>query len=75
MSKLLNLDFKDLGKGLAVVVLAVVLGAVKDSLTTCGIELSCFDWANILDLALTAGGAYLAKNLLTDSNGKLGGVL
>jgi hypothetical protein len=75
MSKLLNLNWQDLVKGLVVVVLAVVLGAVKDSLTNCGIEVSCFDWASILDMALTAGGAYLAKNLFTDSNGKLGGVL
>ena len=75
MSKLLNLNWQDLAKGLVVVVLAAVLGAVQNSLTACGLEVSCFDWNSILDIALTAGGAYITKNLFTDENGKFGGVL
>lgn len=74
-SSFLKLDLKDAGKGLVVAVLAVVLGALQQAVTAHGLDLAAYDWNNIINIALTAAGAYLAKNFFSDSSGKFGGVI
>ena len=71
MSDLFRLKLNDLTKGLVIAVLAVVLGAIQESLTTHGLDFSAYDWRGILDLTWKVVGVYLTKNLLTDSNGKV----
>ena len=71
MSAFLRLDLKDLSKGLVVAVLVVVLGALQQALTSHGLDLTAYDWNAILDVAWKAAAAYLGKNLLSDSEGKV----
>lgn len=71
MSKLFRLSPDDLLKGLAVAIMVAVYKVFQ----TNGFHLYGIDWSMVLDYALTAAGAYLAKNLITDENGALGGVL
>jgi hypothetical protein len=68
-SNFLRLDLSDLGKGLFIAVLAVVLGALQQAVTKYGYDFASYDWASILDLAVKAAGLYLTKNLLSTSDG------
>lgn len=73
-TKMFNLDLiPDLVKGLIVAVIVVLLGSLQQGFTSCGLDFNCFDWVSILDVAWKAGVAYLGKNLLTASNGKVFG--
>lgn len=76
-SKLLNLNVRDLGKGLAVAVLAAILKGVLELLNGGGLEQfgDLQVWLGVGNLAWQVGVAYLAKQLLTDEGGKLGGKL
>ena len=65
MSKLFRLGTEDLLKGLAVAVLVALYKVFQ----TNGFHLEGIDWGMVLDYALTAAGAYIAKNLITDENG------
>ena len=69
-SKLFQLNINDFGKGLLVAVLVAVLQVILQSLQDCGIV--CINWVNVGNIALTAGIAYLLKNLATNSKGELG---
>lgn len=75
MSNLLKLNVRDLLKGLVVAVLAVVLGAVQQMVVAHGFDFGAYDWNSIVNVAITAGGAYLMKNLFTDSTGKVLGAI
>lgn len=66
-----QLNWKDLVKGAVLAVLTGALQTVYQSLTGTGI----IDLKSIGISAVIALCAYLLKNLGTDSNGKLGGVL
>ncbi len=68
-SMLFRLNTTDLVKGIAVAVAAVVLGALQQALTAHGFDVASYDWNGILNLAVTAGLAYLSKNFLSDNNG------
>lgn len=70
-SKFLKLNASDWVKGLVIAVLVVVFGAVQQSLTVHGLDVLNYDWASILDLAAKAAGAYLLKNFLSTSDGKV----
>lgn len=70
-SKFLNINFKDVAKGLVVAVLVVVLGALQQALTAHGLDITVYDWGGIIDVAWKAGIAYLAKNLLSTPDGKV----
>lgn len=71
MSKLWELTRNDYFKGLVVAILTAVLSFIYQALTDDKtIELSL-----VLHTALTAGIAYLLKNLSTAENGKIGGKL
>ena len=71
MSGFLKLNLKDVSKGLVVAVLVVVLGALQQALTSHGLDVALYDWNAILDVAWKAAIAYLGKNLLSDSEGKV----
>lgn len=71
MSKLFKLNLKDFGKGLVVAVIAALLGALQQALETQGLNLASFDWAEILNVVEAAFLAYITKNLLSDSEGKV----
>ena len=74
-SKLFSLNVRDLTKGVVVAVIAVVLGAFQQAFSTNGLDFAAFDWASILNVAVTTAVAYLAKNFITSPDGKVGGVL
>ena len=69
MSKFLNLNLNDFTKGLIVVVLTVIVVGLEQILQTGGlptvIQLKVIGLA-----AVSAGIAYLAKNFLSNSEGK-----
>ena len=66
-----RLNMQDLVRGVVVAVVAVILGGLQQSLTTHGLDFASYDWGSMLNMALVAGGAYLSKNLLSDSDGKV----
>lgn len=71
-SNFLKLNLHDLAKGLVVAVLVVVLELFLTALKTQGLEgFAAIDWAQTLDLAIKAAGAYLLKNLFSDRDGKV----
>jgi hypothetical protein len=70
MSKLFTINFSDLAKGAVVAALATVLGMVSTILNA-GHFPNAEDWKSIGMAAATALGAYIAKNLFTNSNGEL----
>jgi hypothetical protein len=75
MSQLFKLNSSDFTRGLIVAVLAAVVAALAEALKMPNFDFLAYDWTTLLNVALTAGLAYLAKNFLTTENGKFGGVL
>ena len=73
MSNLFRLSYKDLGRGLLVAVLVVVLQLVSETLKTGGLEtiLTVAYWNDVLNIALSAALAYLLKNFATSKDGKV----
>jgi hypothetical protein len=67
MSTFLNLNIKDLAKGLIVTMLTSVLTIAYNTVNAGSLT---FDWKAIGLTALTSGLAYLMKNLLTNSEGQ-----
>ena len=67
MSNLWKLNLNDWSKGLIVAVLASVLQPVLVVLQGGGLV---FDWQAILTVGLTAGLAYVLKNLGTNTDGE-----
>ena len=72
-SAFLKLNTNDFIKGLSIVVIVSILGALNDAIQTSGLAITSYDWGSIEKVAITAGIGYLVKNLLTDSEGKLFG--
>lgn len=68
-SKFGTLNWKDFGKGLLVAVISAVLGVVTTSLQVGSLT---FDWKAIGTIALSAGLAYITKNLFQNSAGQIG---
>jgi hypothetical protein len=66
-SPFLNIDFKDLGKGLIVAVLTSALTIIYNTVEAGSLT---FDWKLIATTAITTGLGYLLKNLLTNSQGE-----
>jgi hypothetical protein len=66
-SSFLNINLKDLGKGLIVAVLTSVLTIVYNTVESGNLT---FDWKLIATTAITTGIGYLLKNLLTNSQGE-----
>tara|TARA_R110000868_G_scaffold131960_1_gene342347 strand:+ start:589 stop:807 length:219 start_codon:yes stop_codon:yes gene_type:complete len=68
MSKFLSLNSIDFVKGLVVSVFSAVITVIYTSLQTGSLS---FDWKSIGITALTTALAYLMKNFITNSEGKL----
>jgi len=67
-STIFNLNVNDFIKGLVITVLSSVLTLVYDVVSAGSLV---FDWKHIATVAATSGIAYLIKNLLTNSSGKI----
>ncbi|KKR46073.1 MAG: hypothetical protein UT82_C0018G0008 [Parcubacteria group bacterium GW2011_GWB1_40_14] len=70
-SLIFRLNLRDVVKGLAVAVIVVILGALQEAFGQHGLDITSFDWQNILDVAWKAALAYLGKNFLSDEKGKV----
>lgn len=75
MSQFLSLNKSDYVKGLVVAVLVTVIGAIQQALTAHGLDLSSYDWTGIGKMAVECAIAYLMKNLMSTSDGKVMGVI
>lgn len=71
MSDFLRINLNDIAKGFVVTILAVVLGALQQAVNEYGLDVLAYDWSSIVQIAITSGIAYLSKNLLSDSEGKV----
>lgn len=72
-SKMFSLQSADYWKGLALVVLTVLVGAIQQGLTAHGFDFASYDWSTILKAAGEAGIAYLTKNFFSNQNGQVFG--
>lgn len=61
-----TLNLKDFGKGLLLAVLTPILTIIYQSLNAGSLT---FDWKLIITTGVSAGLAYLLKNLFSNSNG------
>lgn len=75
MSSFFRLNSADFIKGLVVAVLGAVLASAQQMLTGHGLEFAAWDWSLIFDVAVTAGGSYLSKNLFTTADGRFLGAV
>ena len=72
MSSLFRLNVRDFAKGVFLAVLAAVITPVLAAANTGDFNaLISLDWGKIGSTALTVFIAYLLKNLLSDSNGRI----
>lgn len=72
-SQLFSLNYKDFVKGLAVAIIAVVLGAVQQGLTAHGFDFASYDWGGIIKLSVQTGLAYIIKNYFSNETGQVFG--
>ena len=74
-SEMFTLKLGDLGRGLAVAILAAVFMQLGTVMNVPGFDFGSFDWGETIKVAVAAAMGYLGKNFLTDKNGKiLGGI-
>ena len=66
-SRLGKLGFKDLVKGFGMTIGTTIVGLCSTSVVS-GVFPAVADFINMGKVGLLAGGVYLAKNLLTNSN-------
>ncbi len=64
-----SLKASDFAKGAALAVIVAVLGGAQQLFLVHGFDIASYDWSSIVNLAVTAFIAYLAKNFVSDSNG------
>ena len=73
----LTLKAEDFAKGAATAVIAAVIAVIYNLSITNGFNVASIDWASTLSMVGSAAGtafvAYLAKNFLSDSQGKVFG--
>jgi hypothetical protein len=74
MSTFLRLNSNDVIKGLAVAVLGALVAYFAQVLNAPGFDFAGIQWDEVLKLAITSGLAYLSKQMLTTSDGKLLGL-
>lgn len=75
ISNLFSLNWNDFIKGVIVAFLVALLGGLQQALTAHGVDFGSYDWGTILNLSLTAGVGYLAKNFLSSNTGAFLGVI
>lgn len=69
-TELWTLKMSDWQRGLVVAILTTPLTIIYDTVTATPMTLT-FDWKKILGTAIAGGVAYLLKNFVTGSQGKL----
>jgi hypothetical protein len=74
MSNFLALNSKDLWKGLLVAVLAPVVTTIANAMNVPGFDFASFDWKSVIAIGVSAGLAYLLKNLSQDNQGNVFGI-
>jgi hypothetical protein len=79
MNGLFVIGWKDLAKGLLTAVGAALIIAVAGIVMTSGFDAFATDWLvvgkNMVNFGIVAGFGYLLKQLFTDNNGKVAGVV
>lgn len=75
MSGFLKINTTDLAKGLVVAVLGAIFIWLAQVFNAPGFEFASINWGDIVKIAVSAGIAYLGKNLLSTENGKFLGVI
>lgn len=71
ISKPFSINLNDALRAILVAVITAVIGGVQQSLGQHGLDFSAWDWKFILDLGLSAGGAYITKNYFQGADGKI----
>ena len=71
MSGFLKLNLKDFIKGLIVAVVSGVFTFLAQALSVQGFDFTSFDWSQIIRIAIVCFMSYTAKNLMSDSEGKV----
>ena len=71
MSKFLSINISDFSKALAVMVASSVLVFIQQLIKDKGLDWNIADFYQMLDIAVLSALGYLAKNLLTNSEGTL----
>lgn len=71
---LFKLGAGDLLRGLVVAVGTAVVLYLQTLMGNTGFTFSSIPWPVVLNIAVSAGLGYLAKNLLTSDQGNLGGI-
>src|SRR5438046_26754 len=78
-SGLFSLNSNDYVKGLITAIFSGIKMVVIGIISAVGFDIFTADWKKIVSLAvagaITGGIGYLQKNLLTDQNGKVAGVI
>lgn len=69
-SNFMNLNIFDILKGFFVAVITAILTTILNLLQT-GSDILSLDWKSILSVALTAGIAYIVKNLMTNNKDEI----
>ena len=67
-SNFLNLNFKDLAKGLLTAIITAISAYIYEAIQSG--NLTAIDWKFVGSTALIAAIGYLTKNLLTNSEGE-----
>ena len=74
-SAFLRLGWADFGKGLFMAVLSAVIATLNAAFEAGNFDFATYDWGGILKLSINVAGVYLIKNLLSDKDGKVLGVV
>ena len=74
MSTFGKLSSKEFWEGLVLAITGAVLAVIQQFLTVGTLNPTLWNWDTILTVALSAGLAYLSRNLFTTQDGKLLGV-
>lgn len=74
-SGIFKLNIRDVVKGLVVAVLTPVFAALLHAMSVPGFDFMVYDWQSLGMLGLSAGAAYLLKNLFSDDQGKVFGAI
>lgn len=74
MSRLFTLGFRDLFNGFVVAVLGAVFASLAQLASLPGFDYTSFEWTQVINTAVVAAVAYLAKNFGSTSQGDFAGI-
>ncbi len=70
-SKILKLNFRDVGLAIVIAFIGGIIAACHQAITQCGI--GCIELMTVLNGGVLAASTYLVKNFFSDDEGRLGG--